>query len=316
MLIFMVRIIRSFTVASLVALALMGCEDTIFPTLREAEPVLVVDAWLTNKPGPQTIRLTRTQPYFENSLPPGVGGATVTVTDQNGVVYPFVETASGVYEWTPSGSEVFGQVGLRYDLSVVFGGETFVAQSRMGRVPAIDSITFFREEATQFADEQYLAEFWSVDPKGPGDAYWIKFFKNGVRMNKPSELITAFDAGFSRGGNFDSANFIVPIRRAINPFDEDPANEGQFLSPYSVGDSVYVEINALTEASFNFLNEVRIQIDRPGGFAELFSTPLANVSTNVANTNANGSKVVGFFNVGAVSGLGRRFTSLSDLSGE
>ncbi len=310
----MVRSLRYLSVVSFLVMALMACEDTIFPTLREAESILVVDAWLTNKPGKQTIRLTRTQPYFENSLPPGVAGATVTVTDQNGVVYPFAETASGVYEWTPSGSEVFGQVGLRYDLSVVFGGETFVAQSRMGRVPAIDSITFFREEATQFSDEQYLAEFWSVDPKGPGDAYWIKFFKNGVWMNKPSELITAYDAGFSKGGNFDSANFIVPIRRAINPFDEDPNNNGQFLSPYALGDSVYVEINAVTEASFNFLNEVRLQIDRPGGFAELFSTPLANVSTNVVNTNTNGSKVVGFFNVGAVSGRGRRFKTVGDLT--
>jgi hypothetical protein len=51
---------------------------------------------------------------------------------------------------------------------------------------------------------------------------------------------------------------------------------------------------------------VIIQTDRPGGFAELFSTPLANVSTNVTNLDPNGTKAVGFFNVSAVSGLGKK----------
>ena len=41
--------------------------------------------------------------------------------------------------------------------------------------------------------------------------------------------------------------------------------------------------------------------------AWLFATPLANVSTNIKNVNANGSKVLGFFNVAAVSVAGKRF---------
>jgi hypothetical protein len=38
------------------------------------------------------------------------------------------------------------------------------------------------------------------------------------------------------------------------------------------------------------------------------------VATNISNVNTNGSKVLGFFNVGAVSGLGRKFNSLDDLT--
>jgi hypothetical protein len=77
---------------------------------------------------------------------------------------------------------------------------------------------------------------------------------------------------------------------------------------------VYVEIHSLSEASFTYLTQVAIQTDRPGGFAELFATPLANVSTNITNVNATGTKVVGFFNVASVSGLGRKFRSLEDVS--
>ncbi|NJO68099.1 MAG: hypothetical protein HC830_01435, partial [Bacteroidetes bacterium] len=75
---------------------------------------------------------------------------------------------------------------------------------------------------------------------------------------------------------------------------------GDILSPYSVGDSLYVEINSLSQEAFDFLTELVIQTDRPGGFGELFSTPIANVPTNLRNANPNGSKAVGFFNVAAV----------------
>lgn len=289
-----------------------SCEDVINPELEIAEPVLVIDAWINNLPDSQKVILTRTQPYFQNILPPAVSGAIVTITDQNGTVFSFLEDKPGEYVWVPSGNDVFGTLGLNYALSVQTNGETFVAESRMGRVPVVDSITFFVQEGNQFIDDLYQAEFWAKDPVETGDAYWIKFYKNGIQQNKPSEIITAYDAGFTKGGNFSGVEFIPPIRRAINPFDTD--ENDQLLSPYKVGDSVSVRIHAVTEAAFNFLNQVAIQTDRPGGFSELFSTPLANVSTNIRNTNTNGSKVVGFFNVGAVSGLGRKFNSLDDVT--
>jgi hypothetical protein len=303
------RVVVSFLV--LASAIFYSCEDVINPTLESAEPILVVDAWINNLPDSQKIILTRTQPYFENILPPALSGATVTITDEDGTVFTFTEDKPGVYVWVPS-SEVFGTIGLNYSLSVQVDGETFVAESRMGRVPVVDSITFFVQEGNQFIDDLYQAEFWAKDPIESGDSYWIKFFKNGVPQIKPSEIITAYDAGFSKGGNFNGVDFIPPIRRAINPFDTD--ENDVLLSPYQVGDSVSVQIHAVTEAAFNFLNEVSIQTNRPGGFGELFATPLANVSTNIRNTNANGSKVVGFFNVGAVSGLGRKFNSLDEVT--
>jgi len=306
------RLFKNILFVFTLSVAFYSCEDVIDPELEDAQPILVIDAWLNNTPGTQQIKLMRTQPYFENVLPPGVSGAVVTVVDEKNKVYDFTETEPGTYVWTPVGSEVFGEVGLTYQLTVKNGTETFVSESRMGRTPAIDSITFFLEPGGQFLNDLYLAEFWSMDPLESGDAYWIKTFKNGNQLLKPNEIVTAYDAGFSKGGNFSGVTFIAPIRRAINPFDE--AEDGTFNSPYAVGDSVYVQIHSITEASFNFLNEVRIQTDRPGGFGELFATPLANVSTNIRNTNSNGSKVVGFFNVGAVSGLGRKFKSLDDVS--
>lgn len=291
-----------------------ACETMVFPDLPFAEPQLVVDAWVNNKEEPQWIKLSLTQPYFQNTLPPVVSGAVVRVDGSDGSEYLFVEsdTLAGAYVWVPAPGESLGMTGVVYTLTVQAEGETYTAATRMGRVPVVDSITFRVERGNQFVDDLYLAEFWAVDPAGFGDTYWIRTWKNGILLNKPSELLLAYDAGFSRGGRLDGVPFIAPIRRGVNPFDQD--EQGRFLSPYLPGDSVYVEIHSLSEASFDFLTQVSLQTNRPGGFAELFATPLSNVISNIVNVNPSGKKALGFFNVAAVSGRGRKFRSLDEIS--
>lgn len=297
-----------FVALLITSVVLTSCEDVINPDLQEANAELVVEAWLNNKPGDQVINLMMTQPYFDNTTPPGVSGAVVTVQDSEGEVMNFVEDVNqkGYYRWSPATpAETFGVVGRGYKLSVSYKGETFESFSYMGRVPAIDSISvIFEEESPFYPKNSYSCEFWAKDLPGSGDAYWIRTTKNDTLLNKPSEISLAFDAGFSAGGNFDGVAFIPPIRTSVNPFNED--KDGNILSPYLPGDSIYVEIHSITYETFTYLNQVVVQTNRPGGFGELFSSPLSNVSTNVFNANPNGSKVVGFFNVAAVSGLGRK----------
>jgi hypothetical protein len=285
-----------------------SCEETINPALENADPILVVDAWLNNKVEAQQVKLTRSQPYLENELPEGVSGATVSVSYDGGVVtFDEVPGEPGTYRWIPtpaSSEEVFGLIGREYKLTISVDGETFEATSKINRTVPIDSVTFkFEENDPEFPDNSYTAEFWATEPAGSGDTYWIKGYKNGVPLSKPSEIIIAYDAGFTAGGNFDGVTFIPPIR-GVNPEEEDENEEA--LSPWDPGDSLYVEIYSTTKAAYTFLNEVIIQTDRPGGFGELFSAPLANVSTNIVNTNPTGSPAVGFFNVSAVSGRGAK----------
>ncbi|MEM1119113.1 MAG: DUF4249 family protein [Bacteroidota bacterium] len=280
-----------------------ACEDEIRPELEDAPEIVAIDAWINNKPEPQVIRVNGTQQYFDNSVPAGLSGAIVQVIDENQEVYDFLETASGEYTWTPEDGETFGRIGLQYGLNIEYDGVTYNAISKMNGVPPVDSITFeFEEEEGPFP-EGYFGEFWARDLAGAGDTYWIKAFKNGQYLGKPSEINIAFDAGFSNGGNIDGLIFIPPIRFGVNAFEDD--EDGEFLPSYVPGDSLYVEIHSITNEAFFFLTEVRVQTDRPGGFAELFATPLSNVVTNIAPSDQN-TEVVGFFNVSAVSGNGKR----------
>lgn len=288
-----------------VAVTFSQCTDEIDPDLESADLVINVDAWLTNIPGPQTISITFTIDYDENDqLPPGVKGAVVSVTDDLGKTFTFAEDiqkADGSYVWTPAlPGEAFGEVGREYTLTVAYSGETFQSVSQMADVPVIDSITYEYEDSSPFFEEGYVAEFWARDLPGEGNTYWIRTYKNGITLNKPSEITIAYDAGISPGSGNDGKIFLPPIRTGINPFDED--EDDNALPPYEIGDIVRVEIHSITFSAFNYLNEVIDNTDRQTGIGSLFSTPLTNVSTNIRNVNTDGSKVVGFFNTASVKG--------------
>jgi len=291
----------------LFSIALLSCEDKIHPELQSAKAILVVDGWLNNKPEAQYIILTQTQPYFDNVIPSGVSGALVTVTSNKGNVFTFNEDQinPGRYKWNAPTKSLFGIVGDTYTLNISLNGETFQSKSRMGRVPVIDSLTYDSDKRIGSKDSLTRGQFWSTDPLGPGDAYWIRAYKNKVLLSKPSEINIAYDGGLNPGGDADGVIFITPVRRKINSRDVD--DSGKQLSPIVPGDSLNVQIHSITQEAFNYLTQVITQTDRPGGFQELFSRPLANVSTNISNTNKSGSSVVGFFNVSAVSQLGKKY---------
>ncbi|OUT95046.1 MAG: hypothetical protein CBB92_12895 [Flammeovirgaceae bacterium TMED32] len=288
----------------LIAFAFFACENIIYPELEPSLEQYVVDAWLNDLPGSQKIFLSKSNNYFMSELPKLLSGAKVYLTDEDGNRYDFEETEGG-YVWGDSLSTSFLQVGTSYQLNVSIDGIRFSGTSEMNPVPPIDSITFkYQEEDFSTAEDYYLAEVVATDLAGVGNTYWIKAWKNGVYLNKASEINIAYDAGFSAGGNIDGQVFIQPIQELINPFDTDEE------PPYSIGDTIYVEIYSISESAFYFLNEVKIQTVRSGGFGALFAQPFSNVSTNLMNEDVNSAiHPVGFFNVSAISSLEQVLTS-------
>lgn len=293
--------------------AAFGCEDVIDVELPESDPILAVDGWLEHRPGEQIISLTYTRPYFDGSRAEGVTGASVRVLELNGIIpqdtLTFLETENGRYIWEPAiATDSFGSIGNTYVLEILHEGTQFLSQSTLNPVPTIDSITFRPEDgATNFIPDFHAAEFWSRDLPGIGDTYWIKTWKNGTYLGQPSEINIAFDAGFSQTAPADNTLFIQPIRDAINPFDEDPGDDFQFLPPFVEGDSLYVQIQSIDNDVWFFLTNVIDETNRPGGFSELFATPLSNVFTNIVPQSED-ERAVGIFCVSAFHGMGRKFT--------
>jgi len=285
----------------------MSCEKRIDPGLENAPDVIIVDAWINDKNEPQVIYIKRSLPYFEANELPGVSGAEVRVLNENGDQFWFLEseTSSGEYIWIPpSDSLKVGVVGDRFVLDVKINNMQLGSFSEMNRVPDIDSITFKLAPDNPILKGSFLAQCYAIDFPGVGDTYWLKAYKNGIYLSKPSEINIAYDAGFSRGDNVDGVTLNKFIRTGVNPYDQD--DNGNIISPFSPGDSLYVEIHSLTNLAYSFLFEVSVQTNRPGGFAEIFAVPLANVSSNIVNVT-NGEVVSGFFSVSAVTSLGKKF---------
>ena len=290
-------------------LLLFSCEDIITPDLPINEPIVVVDAWINNLEKDQVIKLSESQNYLDSSSPVPVVGASVFVYDEYQNQFTFTEVNNGEYVWSPDSIiKNIGEVGKKFYLSISLQDEgiNIFSESQLNRTSIIDSVNFV---SGQIPEGSYYAEFWSREEKGPGDAYWIKSYINGELQIDYQDIITCIDAGASsEGAIIDGIPFIPPIRRAVTKFNSD--DDGNFLSPFVKGDSLYVEIHSVTYEAFDFLNKTAIQINRPGGFSELFAVSLSNVPTNLVVTNISDNSInsnypiVGFFNVSSVHGMG------------
>jgi hypothetical protein len=274
-----------------VVLSLSGCEDVIDLETETGPPQLVVDGWITNQPGPQSIQLSWSGAYFDNNKPKPVTGAEVTVTDNLGTVYTFEDMADdGNYVWGTT-KDTLGHIGRTYTLKIQNQTDVFTAVNQIKRVPNVDSIVYQKEKLPFKPDkgpqEGFIASFYARDFTGPGDTYWIKPVVRGkATVAKPTDISTVYDAAFSAGAPSDGLIFILPLRQAIT-----------VDSLYSAGASVGVELHSITQEAFNFLNQVREQASNGG----LFATPIVNIKSNVINADPKGVKALGYFGASAVS---------------
>lgn len=266
---------------------LMACEDVIDVELGPSTSQLTVDAWISSQLTTQSFRLSISQDYFNNNTTAGASGATVVVTDNLGNTYNFTEstTTPGIYT-----SNFQGAIDVTYTLSVSYQGQQYQASATLSRVPAIDSLVFEKGEegrpGPSGIDKGYRGEFFANDIPGVGDFYRVKSYRNGTLMNDPSDLTTFQDL------NVDGLPFILPVRQSINPNDQDDPGKG-----FDLGDVVKVELLSISEEAFLFFDQLETQINNGG----LFANPIANVPTNIQNTNPNGPKAIGFFYASGVS---------------
>lgn len=287
-----------------------SCEDVIDVELEQGNNQIVVDAWIDNLSQTQTIKLSRTSPYFDASRPPIVTGATVQIVEDNGTVYDFTDADNdGTYTWTPEPGSSFGRIGGNYGLSIITEeGVEYVSASSMKRIMPIDSITLEDREEELGQPAGIYAELFARDFSGEGDAYWIKSYKNGQFLNKPQEINLAWDAAFTPGSGVDGVIFITPIRQFINrvPDSGDEAEDDGDTPPWALGDSINVEIHSLNPEAFLFMEQSLTQMTL--GDAGIFAEPPANVPTNIVTLNSEeaSDQAIGFFNVSAVSAFGRK----------
>jgi hypothetical protein len=282
------------SVVLLAIIGLSGCEDVIDLKTESGPTQLVVDGWITNQPGTQTITLTWSSPYFDTNPIKPVLGAKVSVTDNLGKVYTFTDSeGTGKYTWGKLASDTLGRIGGKYTLKVEHDQEVYTAKNEIKRVPKVDSIAYTHETLPIKPDKDkgqktgFIVEFYARDFIGTGDTYWIKEVINGkTNVDKAEKISIAYDAAFGAGAPSDGLIFIQPLRRSIT-----------YDSLYQAGNRVGVELHSITNEAFYFLQQV-VEQSTNGG---IFATPIANIKSNVTNADPNGRKALGYFGASAVS---------------
>ncbi|PLK46242.1 DUF4249 domain-containing protein [Emticicia sp. TH156] len=280
-------VIVSFAFASF---SLFSCEDVVNLEVQEGVSQLAVDALVTNKASMQTIKLTLSQAYFDNSPVKPALGATVIVYDQDSVAHEFIDIKNnGNYVYDAS-QKPLNKIGKQYALYIKYQGEEYVSLSKLNRVPKIDSINYKVERLPIKPDngpqDGFQPQFYAKDFDGEGDCYWIKSAKNHKYFSKSTQISVSYDGGFSPGSKTDGLLFILPVRQSLG---------GEL---YSDKDTLTVDIYSITQEQFYYLQTVQ-QVSSNGG---LFATPLSNLPTNIINYRSNSSKkAVGFFGISAVS---------------
>ena len=290
------RFILSFSHAIILSLFMMGCEDVIQLDVPKTEPYLVVDGSITNLAGEQVIRLTKSQDLLSLATVEGVKNATVKVTDDLGEIYEFKDLKNiGKYVWTPAKpTDIMGVVGRTYTLEITAENEKYTAVSKLNRVPKIDSIVYkledanVRQQGTGKPDKGFDANFYATDPKGVGDCYRVKIYKNDTLKNSADNIVIAYDAIGNKSPIGDGLAFILPLRRLA------------ITELYQENDRVKVELLSITEAHFDFWLQLRQELNNAG----LFARPAARIPSNINNVNTNSTKQAsGWFGTSAVSSM-------------
>ena len=275
---------------------LMSCEDVIQLDIPKADPYLVVDGSITDVVGEQVIKLTKSQDLLSLATVEGVKNATVKVTDNLGKIYEFKDLKNnGKYVWTPAKpTDIMGVIGRIYTLEINAEGENYKATSKLNRVPKIDSIVYklddanIRQQGTGKPSKGYDAIFYATDPKGVGDCYRVKIYKNDTLKNSADNIVIAYDAIGNKSPIGDGLTFIRPLRRLAS------------TELYRENDRVKVELLSITEAHFDFWLQLRQELNNAG----LFARPAARIPSNINNVNPNSSKEAsGWFGTSAVSSM-------------
>ncbi len=161
----------------LTAIAFSSCEKVIDLKLQNSSPQLVIEGGISNVAQPLTVKISRTVPFDQPSVFPGVSGAVVKMTTGTSTIN-LTETSNGVYQSPPS----FGRPGRTYNLQVDVESKTYKASSTMPTVVLIDSIAI-DEDGFRSNNEKTMVVYLS-DPPSQKNQYRFILKVNDVQIKQ------------------------------------------------------------------------------------------------------------------------------------
>ena len=253
-----------------------SCDEPIMLDLNQTPSRIVIEGVVSDIPGRQFVRLTRSNDFYQSGNTQRISNATVTVTDDTGEEVVFVHNprnfADSAGFYIPSKNYV-GVIDRTYTLNVSVDGSTFTASDKLVRATAIDSIGY-QKNRFRDRDKPSNGKIWELllyarEPKDTEDNYLFKFYRNDSLIYTSETDVYIFN-DYGIGEDLDG----VP-------------------SPvyYAPGDKARVEMFSISRDGYLFYNDLVTILNSDGG---MFSPPPANPRTNITGG------AIGFFQVSSM----------------
>lgn len=250
-----------------------ACEEVIELDLESGEPRVVIEGIVTDQPGPYTVTITKSVDFYDRNNFPAGTGATVQISDSEGNTDTLTEIEDGVYQT----NTLEGVRGRTYNLTVEFEGQTYTASSTIPeKKTKIDSLVYKFEEESLFYKEGYYVTAWFSDVPEVANFFRLNLFINGAPYQQE------VDGEFVEDNNFNLIN---------DKFFEGNQLDWEFYSELSAGDSIYVELHSVDEATYDYYTTL-VQVIGGGGMAP--SNPISNLSNDALG-------YFGAFSIGSAS---------------
>jgi len=160
----------------LLSVALTGCRKEITLDLEDESNKVVIEAIITEGPGPHTVQLTRSLGFTASNTFPAISNATVTLTDDIGNSEQLTETAPGIY----TTATLVGGQGRTYQLNTWVDGTTYTAQCPMPVEVTMD--TLMVDSFPSFGTYTKIIVPGYIDPAGMANYYRFIVSVNGEKQ--------------------------------------------------------------------------------------------------------------------------------------
>jgi len=210
--------------AFLLLLSFSSCQKVIKVNLNNAASQYVIEANVTDQPGPYTVTITKSVNFDQDNTYPTVSGATVVITDNTANVTDTLKEATpGNYNT----SILTGVSGHKYSLYVNAASNVFVSSSTMPMAVSLDSLY---TQLSSFRGDHHVVPVYT-DPVAKGNNYHFVEVKND----------SVVSATYIRNDNLVNGRQITQ-----------PLSGGDGGSPVNTGDLVVVYLECIDSAVYQY----------------------------------------------------------------
>jgi hypothetical protein len=292
-----------------------SCVKSFAPEIEKYGELMVVDGWITDSPGPYTVRLSTSSQLKQLVKFNPYSGCKLTVTDDVGGSFSLTEKTAGVYK-TDSAS--FRAIpGRKYKLTILApnGEEIESTEEQLPNSVAIDKLyeefqhrsdpqKYYGRDGFQFfvdlgtlptRDNFFL---WKLDCtyKFKVDYEISSYYTDGKRYDviKGDTLRECYR-------NVDILDFYLLSTKDLQQpiVKRFPLNyEDNYTKALTIRYSLFVKQYAINESSFEYWNAIKKMRD---GQSDLFSQQPFQVKNNIFNLTHTDVPVLGYFTVAGYS---------------